>query len=65
MTNVERAKVFGALLEEAKAWCEKQSHGRWTYGIEKADKSQWPTYYNHTFRFKGKRDATLFKLTFG
>jgi hypothetical protein len=49
------------LVEQAKEWCLTATHGRWSYQIGYFGAQG----HCHIFRFKGPRDAFLFKLTWG
>lgn len=53
-------------FNRARAWCEEHLAGRWSYGRERrtGDKPEFAAWRN-TFRFKDRKEAMLFKLTFG
>jgi len=64
-SDVNEIKNYTDTLEDAKDWCGKNTHGRWTFGRELVRDRLGSIYYTTAFRFKGKRDAMIFKLTFG
>jgi len=46
---------------QAQEWCLTATHGRWSYQMGYLKDNG----YCHIFRFKGPRDALLFKLAWG
>jgi hypothetical protein len=52
------------LIEDRKAWCEENCRARWSYDYIYHYERVSASKYAHTFFFKNKKDAMLFKLTF-